>query len=603
MATRSRLARTTVGALLLAALAFLGWGLPSAPAHADVSDFSYRSWHVDVHLDTDAEGRATAHITETLVAEFPDVDQNRGIVRGLPEKYEGVDTDPSNFTVTDARGDAVPFDIEEDDGFIAVLTGTDEYVHGEQTYVISYTLRDVVLARADGDADEFFWDLMDFEHLQPVAAFSATVNFSDALADHLNGNMRCLAGAAGSTDACAMTRAGTSFEIAPLPLAPRQGLSVAIGLVAGTVAQPAARLPNFTLDALPFIVGGAALAAAGAGVGSALSTRRKRAHGRGTIVAQYDVPDSLPPLIAGPLVGASDKTASAQLVHLAVRGAIRIEDGEPEHGFFGEKPGQPVLRLIDPSRAADPLDIATLRELFPSGTPGEAFSIPKRDEKFGKRMAALQSAGTTAATDRGYWERIVSRPARRWGWISLACVAVLAVLTFLALAQRNNGLAVAFIAMGLFAAVLAIGSIVKQRVSTPAGAEAREYLEGVREFIRVAEADRLRMLQSYTGAERAADGTVHVVHLYERLLPYAMLFGLEKEWTRVLQVAYQEHSASVPLWYPAVGLAGIEHATSTISQFTQSLNSSVSYTSSSSGGSTGGGFAGGGGGGGFSGGR
>lgn len=603
MTFSSRFARMTLGALLLGALACAGLLLPAGAASADVSDFSYRSWQVDAHLDTDADGRATAQITETLVAEFPDVDQNRGIVRGLPESYEGVDTEPSSFSVTDADGAAVPFELEEDDGFVAVLTGTDEYVHGEQTYVISYTLRDVVLARDDDAADEFYWDLMDFEHLQPIDAFSATVTVSESLSDHLNGNARCYAGAAGSTDACSIERTGSAFEVAPISLTPQQGLSVAIGLDPGSVAQPAARLPNFALDTLPFIVGGLALASAGVGVGSAMSMRRKRARGRGTVVAQYDVPDSLPPLLAGPLVGASGKTAPAQLVHLAVRGAIRIEDGEPEHGLFGDKPGQPVLRLIDPSRAADPLDVAALRHLFPNGAPGEAFSVPKRDEQFGKHMAALQAAGLAAATDRGFWERIVSRHARRWGWISLACVAILAVLTFLALAQRNNSLAVAFIAMGLFATVLAIGSIVKQRVSTPAGAEAREYLDGVREFIRVAEADRLRMLQSYTGAERAADGSVQVVRLYERLLPYAMLFGLEKEWTRVLQVAYQEHPASVPLWYPAVGLAGIEHATSTISQFTQSLNSSVSYTSSSSGGSTGGGFAGGGGGGGFSGGR
>ena len=38
-------------------------------------------------------------------------------------------------------------------------------------------------------------------------------------------------------------------------------------------------------------------------------------------------------------------------------------------------------------------------------------------------------------------------------------------------------------------------------------------LAGVREFIRVAEEDRLRMLQSYSGAERRQDGSVNVVVL------------------------------------------------------------------------------------------
>ncbi len=606
MTTRMRSTRGVAVALSIIAAATAWAGLQApAPAAADVSDFSYRSWDVAYEVDTGTDGRAVAEVTETLVAEFPDFDQNRGIVRGLPKEYEGSSTEPSNFSVTDESGAAVPFEIEEEDGFVAVLTGDDRYVRGVQTYVISYTLRDVVLARDDGSADEFNWDLVDFEHEQPIDRFGATVSFGPGLEDRMNGNARCYVGGAGSTDECEISTAenGAAFSVAGLPLGPQQGVTVAIGLDAGSAVQPPSRLPNFALDTLPLIVGGGALGAAGIAAGSAIRLRSRRKTARGTVVAQYDVPDSLPPLVAGPVAGVSAKTVPAQLVHLAVRGAIRIEDGEREQGWFGPKSARPMLRLVDPTRAADPLDERALHALFAGAEPGAAVELPESDEEFAERMQKLEAAGTAAATERGYLERVHSPRARLWGWIAIGLVVVLGVLTGLALAQRASALPAIFLVMGVVAVVAAFASVVKQRVYTPLGAETREYLLGVREFIEVAEADRLRVLLSHSGAERRDAGGVDVVHLYERLLPYAMIFGLEKEWTRVLQVAYEQRAEYVPLWYAGLGASSMSSFGDTISQFTDSLSSSVSYTSSSSGGSTGGGFAGGGGGGGFSGGR
>lgn len=580
--------------------------LTPAPAHADVSAFGYDSWHVDYRIDTDRQGRAVARVTETVEPRFPDFDQNRGIVRGIPIDYEGASTDPRDITVTDAQGDPVPFEIEEEDGFRAILVGDDSYVHGLQHYVIGYTLSDVVLARDDGEADEFYWDLMDFEHLQPVESFSAEIRFSPKLAAELNGDARCYAGAAESTAECAIETGADgsgAFTVPSIRLQPRQGATVAIGLQAGSVAQPPVRLPNFALDVLPLIVGGAGLAVAGTGAVAISRMRRKRRTARGTIVAQYDVPAWFPPLIAGPLIGASASPVPAEIVHLAVNGAARIEDGEPEQGFFGAKAAQTVIRALDPARAADPLDAQTLEALIPGSAPGAAVILPKQSTAFAAKMTELRRHGDRAAAERGYFERVRSPLARRLGFVALALAAVLAVLAALGFATRNSATPVIAAIGCVVVVLLACACLARHRVHTRAGAEAREYLEGVREFIRVAESDRLQVLQSYSGAERREDGGVDVIHLYEKLLPYAMLFSLEKEWGRVLETRYQEQPGYVPLWYPAVASRGFADFPSTLSRFTGSLSSSVSYTSSSSGGSSGGGFAGGGGGGGFSGGR
>jgi uncharacterized membrane protein YgcG len=573
------------------------------PAHASVDDFSYDGWRVEYRIGTDDEGRAIARVTETLTARFPDFDQNRGLVRGLPIDYEGSSTDPRDFSVTDAAGEPVPFDVERDDGFVAVLTGDDRYVHGVQTYVIEYTLSDVVLARDDGKADEFYWDLTDFEHRQPINGFSAQISFSPELAEHLNGDARCYSGAAHSTQECAISEAGGEFSVSVAALDPREGVTVAIGLEPGSVAQPPERLPNFALDTLPFAGGAAALGVGVAGLVSVLSLRRKHRTARGTIVAQYDVPNYLPPLVAAPIVGSTSNPASAQLVHLAVNGTLRIEDGVAEQGLFGPKQPQPVLRLVDPGRAGAPVDREAMLQLFPQAAPGAAFTIPKQSESFASKMRKLQSSGVEQARSRGYFQRLHSPAARALGIVGIVVSAGLLVLSLVGIAQRGSVAGLVGLVAGGIALVLSIIAVCPQRVHTPAGAETREYLEGVREFIRVAEADRIRMLQSYSGAERQQDGSVDVIHLYEKLLPYAMLFGLEKQWTRTLAVRYEQSPGYVPYWYPAVAMHGLGAFDSTISQFTSSLNSSVSYTSSSSGGSSGGGFSGGGGGGGFSGGR
>ncbi|MBK0418183.1 DUF2207 domain-containing protein [Leucobacter sp. CSA1] len=606
MKNSRRMLRGLVLAAMFGTAALLGVGAaPPPPAQADVSDFSYDRWDVDYRIGVDDAGRAVARVTETLTARFPDYDQNRGLVRGLPDDYEGASTDPRDFSVTDASGAPVPFEVEHDDGFTAVLTGDDSYVHGVQTYVIEYTLSDVILARDDGEADEFYWDLTDFEHRQRIDAFSAEIEFSPELAARLNGDARCYSGPAESTDECGVTGGEGGFRISVPGLGPGEGVTVAIGLEPGSVEQPPQRLPAPLLDVLPLVVSGAGLAAGAAGLFAIGGLKRKkRKSGRGTVVAQYDVPRSLPPLIAASVAGTSTSAPAAEIVHLAVSGAIRIEEGEETRGLFGPKQGQPVLRVLDPARAEDPLDRTTMRHLFATLEPGVAFELPQKDDAFGKRMSELASMGGKEALQRGYFTKERSPAGRVLGFVALGLAVVIAVLTVLGFASgRESAVPVIGIIAGFLSFAFGIAAISKQRVYTPVGAEWREYLEGVELFIKVAEADRLQMLQSYQGAERRQDGTVDVIELYEKLLPYAMLFNLEKEWSRVLEVKYREQPGYVPVWYPGVAAHGIGDLTSTISSFTSSLTSSVSYTSSSSGGSSGGGFSGGGGGGGFSGGR
>ena len=97
----------------------------------------------------DDERRSTLTTTETLVAVFPDFDQNRGIRRYIPSTYDGHPLQNQVVSVTDENGQRRDFEqgFESDDsGSYQVLTiavPEGQYVHGRQTYVIEYTQRDV----------------------------------------------------------------------------------------------------------------------------------------------------------------------------------------------------------------------------------------------------------------------------------------------------------------------------------------------------------------------------------------------------------------------------------------------------------------------------
>ncbi|MET0725549.1 MAG: DUF2207 domain-containing protein, partial [Leifsonia sp.] len=157
-----------------------------------------------------------------------------------------------------------------------------------------------------------------------------------------------------------------------------------------------------------------------------------------------------------------------------------------------------------------------------------------------------------------------------------------------------------FLAVALAAIVLAVIAVSKMPLEAK-GAELRDHLRGLDEYIRLAEADRIRYLQSPQGAERtpiATDDREQLLRLNERLLPWAVLFGREKQWTAELGRYYEENGTQ-PGWYVGGQPFNAAVFASSVASVTSSASSSYSAASGGSGGgaSSGGGGGGGGGGG------
>ena len=104
------------------------------PAHAGVDDFTFKEFIGDYYLSKDEDGRSRLKVVETFTAEFPHFDQNKGVVRAIPNEYDGHPVDVRVESLT-CNGQSEPiYSQEQRNRNTAISSGTDEYVHGDQTY-------------------------------------------------------------------------------------------------------------------------------------------------------------------------------------------------------------------------------------------------------------------------------------------------------------------------------------------------------------------------------------------------------------------------------------------------------------------------------------
>jgi hypothetical protein len=138
---------------------------------------------------------------------------------------------------------------------------------------------------------------------------------------------------------------------------------------------------------------------------------------------------------------------------------------------------------------------------------------------------------------------------------------------------------------------------------TEIGVQAHDDLLGLKDYIKLAEADRLKFLQSPEGAEKlpVADQfdpkTAEAkVKLFEKLLPYAMIFGLEKDWAKQFNDIY----TNPPGWYQGGNWTAFNagYLVGSLGDFNTAAMANFASPSSSSGSGFSGGAGGGGGGGG-----
>jgi hypothetical protein len=320
--------------------------------------------------------------------------------------------------------------------------------------------------------------------------------------------------------------------------------------------------------------------------------------GRGIIIPEYAADPQMTPLLAANIMGNKRRAFPAALIDAAVRGLVIIspadESGRSKRGFVIERT----------SKAASDADAEVLTAFLGAGlSSGSQVSTLTPDTARYRRLSKLQRAIKREALATGL--RVQKGAALRGVLIAVTSVgAVIMGWSSLQLIGLGLGGPIPALSIGLFWLCLVPGILIFRKVTplTEQGALERDKLLGLRDYIRLAEADRLRVLQSPEGALRkpvAVGNAKTMLSLTEHVLPYAIIFGLAKEWSEVLSHLYEE-SAREPTWYVGDSPGQLLLISAFLTDFSSSVSTSwaSSSRSSSDGGSSGGGSSGGGGGGG-----
>ena len=563
-------------------------GSGQAAFAAQTDNFTITKFDAEYSLGRDSENRSTLRAKWTITANFPPK-QNHGIAPVFVKEYDGHHTSFTLESVTDDKGKGLEYTWKGDELRIG---NKDVYVEGEKTYIITYTQRDVTKHYADTGKDEFYWDVIGNEWGVPMENVRVSMKLDRSLQAARRGELFCYVGRYGSTKRCNVSgdKGETVTNVSRLNR--REGVTMAVGFNSGTFAEYQESLVERLIKIWAMVQIPASILAVILMIWC--GWRYRRLFGRKNELKPIP-PEYLPPNQASVLASAyilkkydalmvKGSAKVAQMLDLAVRHYIKLYEVK-KASFL--RSAQYEIEIVKDLKELRSEESEVVRDMFGSSmpSPGQRLNLKK-----------LQNSMSYAARTRDDDKNLKNLVCGKYGLCEQKSVNKRIVQKW----AMGVGVIGVLLLSPLLLAVAAILFALSFGWSlTDEGLALRRYLSGLKMYIGVAEAERLQMLQSPEGAEKvkvdAADEK-QLVKLYERVLPYAVLFGQEKEWSAQLG-KYYEQVGEQPDWYSGQGAFNAAAFAAGMNSLS-SVASSASDYSSTSGGSTGGGFVGGGGGGG-----
>lgn len=307
-----------------------------------------------------------------------------------------------------------------------------------------------------------------------------------------------------------------------------------------------------------------------------------------TIVPLYSPPDKIPPYLLGSLkdemVDMIDITAT--LIDVARRGYIKIREFESKGilGFKGESDYE-FMKLKEFDDLGE--NEKKIMESIFSTKKSVIVSLDLKNFFYLKVPDIIQGI-TSEMVSKGYFKDDPENIRNRYRLMGIG----LSTICFIGLTIFGGILLVVFPLLILLVDGIVLGvalTIIATHMpaKTDKGAKVLNEIKGFRMYLNTAERFRVQDLTPET---------------FEKFLPYAMVFGIEKEWGERFKDIYK----SPPEWYEASSFDTFNtiYMINSLNHFTSSTTSALAYSQKASSGSSGGGFSGGGwsGGGGFSGG-
>jgi len=562
----------TLRRVAVLAVVFLLLAWPVFPAGANPGE-EVTSFSSDIVVSEDG----TISVTERIDYTFPE--PRHGIYRDIPYRYEMDNEEVVIVPVEVISVEGAPYEIEKSKTTVRIKIGDpDKTVTGMQSYVIKYVVSGAL--RYFDDHDEVYWNVTGHEWQVPLRRVVAKVYLPDGVETE-SIKMTCYTGPVGSTENdCLYHRANSGASFAA-----DKPLTIVVGWEpTGLVAKLLPQTPNFWLEFMQEVGWQVALAVGLPLIVFIYMYRKWRNHGRdprgrSTLVVQYDPPDKLTPAELGVLMDESVdiKDITATIVDLAVRGYLKIVElpkkflTNQNFKFVQLKEYRDDIRL----KAHEKMVMETI---FTGRDAVELRTLIK-EHAFNNDRPKINKALYELSVTSGFFAKNPNTVRQKYLGVGVVVLVVGFILGFLGIPLILSG-------------ILIIGFGRAMPCKTRDGVRAYEHAKGFREYLDKAEKYRIQWQEK----ER----------IFEKFLPYAMVYGVAEKWTE----AFKNINVPPPNWYEGQGgayVAGQFNAMNFVSAIgglesglTKAVSSKPQKSSSGSGfsggGSSGGGFGGGGGG-------
>ncbi len=563
--------------ILFSSFFFLLLALPVSAGRENVHE-----WYIqDLKAEFELRDDSSLLVTERITADCGDLPGKHGIFRILPKNAktpEGKIYYPIKLlSITDFDGHPYEYDVKEGFNTLTWKIGDpNKEVKGANQYKIEYLVKNAV--REHDNFDEFYWNISGHYWDMDIDDYEAKIVFPPGVSRD-NTDIYHYMGRPGSKDPGLAKHQwindNTLKVFTASPLRKGEGVTLSASFPSGIVDiyEPTV-IDLWRNDYLWLLV---------PLVSFIMSYLIWKAYGddpdmKKTIIAHYEPPNGLGPLEMGMLEkegGLRSKFITAAIIKMAVDGLLTIKEKKKKGVSFFSKDDH-ILQKV---KNADTSQLTRAEKkiydaLFKDRSQVSLFKLKK---DFHSAVPEIKKEARNFLIDNGYMEKA--------GLMIKIYMIVLAVIFFfVGIFGIGPGqsffLPISFLCSGVIVIMFALFMTKK----TIKGINVVWKTKGFRTYMATAEKYRAQFYEEE--------------NMFEKILPYAVAFGMTKIWIKKMKKIYDDDyfRTHVPSWYIGSSLDGFD-----VNSFASSMNSiasSISQSASSSTGAGGSGFSGGGGGGG-----
>lgn len=570
--------------IVLFTLSFLIFGtvLVQARTPAEITDWYIKDFKTEITVNKDS----SLYIVEYITADCGNLPNKHGIFRVLPTQIK---TDQGRFknpiklvSITDFNGKAYKYStIRNFDTVTWKIGDANKTVRGLNYYKITYTVENAVRF-GNNNFDELYWNIMgnywdiETDNFQATIKFPAEVTQQNSTIDYYTGTL-------GSKDKSLATYAWQDNNAlvfnSTKTLKAKKGITVSV-IFPKNIFTPYA--PSFFEEYGPYLwilipIGVFILAF------SLWKKYGKDPKIKGPVAPEFEIPDKITPMQMGVVIGSGawkDKFMTAAIIDLAVKKFILIEEKETKILFFKQKSYElKKAENFDKTNLLTKTEKVLLDSLFDGKEVVKLNEL--RQERFYTKVSKIKKEAAEDA-QQNQWVVKSGLGLSVLFFILGVISIILGIFSGVTLMFTMGGWPLlSLLASGIIFIIFAF--IMPKR--TQKGTDLFYRIKGFQMYMEKAENYRQQFYEKE--------------NIFDKFLPYAIVFGMVDLWAKKMQQIYGEdfYKNYHPAWFVGAFVASGFNASSFTSQL-NSITSSISSSTSSSSGAGGAGGAGGGGGGG-----